>query len=139
MFDDGITPNIYSPDYFNIWDYQTYDKNFSHYNIRMSSEKSINFQLLNGDPDFRLPSEMKYQFLDKIEILDAEDLKDVDFACALNETWGFVDMTVYYSDATKTLTIKPVSDQLTFDKLLAVKFGEKGKDVSWCEGFYYTA
>lgn len=139
MIDDGVTPNIYSPDYFNIWDYKNFDKNFSHYNIRISSENTINFQLQNGDPDFRLPETMKYQYLDKIEILDAEDLKDVDFACALNETWGYVDMNVFYSDATKTLTIKPISEQVTFDKLINVKFGQKGVDPSWCEGFFYTA
>lgn len=139
MFDDGTTPNIYSPDYFNIWQYQTYDKNFSHYNIRMSAENTINFQAQNGDPDFRLPTDMKYQYLDKIEILDAEDLKNADFVCALNETWAYLDMTIYYSEATKILTIKPASDQVTFDKLLSVQFGQKGVDQSWCNGFFYTA
>lgn len=31
MIDDGISPNPFSPDYFNIWDYQSFDKNFSHF------------------------------------------------------------------------------------------------------------
>jgi len=33
---------------------------------------------------------------------------------------------VYYSNATKTLTIKPVNGDVTFDKLIAVKFGVYG-------------
>jgi hypothetical protein len=82
---------------------------------------------------------MMYQYLDKIEILDAEDLKNVDFACALNETWAYVNMNAYYSDATKTLTIKPVTNDVTFDKLIAIKFGQTGKDASWCNGFSYKS
>lgn len=139
MIDDGISPNIFSPDYFNIWDYKTYDKNFAHFAIRMSSQNTINFMLQNGDQDYHPSEQMMYQYLDKIEILDAEDLSNVDFACALNETWSSVDMQVFYANATKTLTIKPVSANVTFDKLLAIKFGVTGKDPSWCKGFYYTS
>ena len=139
MIDDGISPNMFSPDYFNIWDYKTYDKNFAHFAIRMSSSNTINFMLQNGDQDYRPSAEMMYQYLDKIEILDAEDLKNVDFACALNETWDYVDFTAYYADATKTLTLKPVNSNVTFDKLLAIKFGVTGKDPSWCNGFFYKS
>jgi len=74
MIDDGISPNIFSPDYFNIWDYKTYDKNFAHFAIRMSSQNTINFMLQNGDQDYHPSEQMMYQYLDKIEILDAEDL-----------------------------------------------------------------
>lgn len=126
MIDDGISPNPFSPDYFNIWNHEAFDKNFSHFAIRMSSSNTINFMLQNGDQDYRPPQEMKYQYLDKIEILDAQDLQNVDFACALNETWSYVNMTVYYSEATKTLTIKPVNGDVTFEKLIAVKFGVYG-------------
>ena len=139
MIDDGISPNLFSPDYFNIWDYKTYDKNFVHYAIRMSSQNTINFMIQNGDQDYKPDASMMYQFLDRIEILDAEDLQNVTFACALNETWSYVDMIVYYSNATKTLTIKPASDKVTFDKLLAIKFGVTGKDPSWCDGFFYKS
>jgi hypothetical protein len=82
---------------------------------------------------------MKYQYLDRIEILDAEDLAGVNFSCALNETWAYVDMQVYYSNATKTLTIKPVKNDITFDKLIAIKFGVEGQDPSWCKGFFYES
>lgn len=95
--------------------------------------------LQNGDQDYKPSPQMQYQYLDKIEILDAEDLQNVDFACALNETWAYLDMTVYYQNATKTLVIKPASSDVTFDKLLAVKFGVSGKDPSWCEGFFYKS
>jgi len=48
-------------------------------------------------------------------------------------------MVVYYSNATKTLTIKPSTNNVTFDKLLAIKFGVTGKDPSWCDGFFYKS
>ena len=139
MLDDGISPNIFSPSYFDIYQYHTYDKNFTHYNIRMSSDKTINFQLQNGDIDYQLPPNMTYQFLDSIEILNAEDLADSDFACALNRTWDPINFTVYYTNSTKTLTLKPKSAGVTFDQLMAVKFGNSTNDVSWCQGFTYTA
>jgi alpha-glucosidase (family GH31 glycosyl hydrolase) len=53
MIDDGISPNIFSPSYFDIWDYKTFDKNFSHFAIRMSQQNTINFMLQNGDQDYR--------------------------------------------------------------------------------------
>ena len=53
MIDDGISPNIFSPSYFDIWDYKTFDKNFAHFAIRMSQQNTINFMLQNGDQDYR--------------------------------------------------------------------------------------
>jgi hypothetical protein len=82
---------------------------------------------------------MTYQFLDSIEILNADDLADSDFACALNRTWNPINFTVYYNNGTKTLTLKPKSAGVTFDQLMAVKFGNSTKDVSWCQDFTYTA
>jgi len=139
MIDDGISPNVFSPSYFDIWQHQAFDKNFSHYAIRMSSSNTINFMLQNGDISYKPDPKMMYQYLDKIEILDAEDLAKIDFACALNETWSYVNLTVFYTGPTKTLTFKPVDSLVTFDKLVAIKFGEKGKDPSWCDGFSYTS
>jgi len=49
MLDDGESPNLYSPAYMDTWDYETYDKNFTHYGLRMSSEKTINFMVQHGD------------------------------------------------------------------------------------------
>lgn len=60
MIDDGMTPNLYSPDYMDTYQYQTYDKNFSHYLIRYSSDKTINFMLQNGDSDYMPNSTMSY-------------------------------------------------------------------------------
>ncbi len=74
MIDDGISPNLFSPDYFNIYQWKVFDKNFAHYNVRVSSANTINFQLLNGDIDYKPAPGMMYQYLDKIEIHAAEDL-----------------------------------------------------------------
>ena len=60
MIDDGLSPNLFSPDYFNIWDYKTYDKNFVHYAIRMSSQNTINFMVQNGDQDYKPDAGMMY-------------------------------------------------------------------------------
>lgn len=78
--------------------------------------------------------------MDQIDILNAEDLKDSDFACALNRTWIPTNLTVYYSDSTKTLTIKPYAGaNISFDQLFLVKFGNSAKDISYCNGFQYKA
>lgn len=115
MIDDGVTPNLFSPPYMDIYQYQVFDKNFSHYNIRYSAGKTINFQLQNGDSDYKPSSSMNYQFLEQIDILNAQDIADTDFACSLNKSWIPLNMTVYYSESTKTLTIKPNTNTLTYD------------------------
>ena len=115
MIDDGVTPNLFSPPYMDIYQYQVFDNNFSHYNIRYSAGKTINFQLQNGDSDYKPSSSMNYQFLEQIDILNAQDIADTDFACSLNKSWILLNMTVYYSESTKTLTIKPNTNTLTYD------------------------
>jgi alpha-glucosidase len=45
MIDDGITPNLYSPAYMDTYQHTVFDKNFTHYVIRMSSAKTINFMV----------------------------------------------------------------------------------------------
>ncbi len=123
MIDDGISPNLFSPDYFNIYQWKVFDKNFAHYNVRVSSANTINFQLLNGDIDYKPAPGMMYQYLDKIEIHAAEDLQNVDFACGINRGFSFIPMTAFYNNGTKTLVIKPVQTNVTFDQLNIVKFG----------------
>ena len=48
-------------------------------------------------------------------------------------------MTVYYTESTQTLTIKPVGTTITFDQLMLIKFGNSAQDVSYCNGFSYKA
>jgi hypothetical protein len=139
MIDDGISVNPFSPDYMNIYNYQNFDKNFSHYNIRMSSANTINFMLQNGDIDYKPASNMMYQYLDKIEIHDADDLQNIDFACGIDRGFSFIPMTPFYNNGTKTLTIKPSDSNVTFDKLNIVKFGQSGKDPQYCQGFFYKS
>lgn len=45
MIDDGITPNLYSPSYMDTYQHTVFDKNFTHYGLRMSSNKTINFMV----------------------------------------------------------------------------------------------
>jgi hypothetical protein len=139
MIDDGISVNPFSPDYMNIYNYQNFDKNFSHYNIRMSSANTINFMLQNGDIDYKPAANMMYQYLDKIEIHDADDLQNIDFACGIDRGFSFIPMTPFYNNGTKTLTIKPNNSNVTFDKLNIVKFGQSGKDPQYCQGFFYKS
>jgi hypothetical protein len=80
---------------------------------------------------------MMYQYLSKIEIHDADDLKNVDFACGINRGLTFINMTVFYNNGTKTLTIQPSASDVTFDQLLTIKFGVSGVDSQYCKGFFY--
>jgi len=50
---------------------------------------------------------MSYQYLEQIDIMNAADLQSSDFACALDKNWTPINLTVYYTQSTKTLTIKP--------------------------------
>ena len=72
--------------------------------------------------------------------MNAADLENSDFACALDKNWTPINLTVYYTQSTKTLTIKPqFVGSITFAQLMVVKFGDSSKDVSYCNGFFYTA
>lgn len=63
----------------------------------------------------------------------------MDFACALNRSWIPTNLTVYYTESTQTLTIKPTGGDITFDQLSLIKFGKRGVDVDYCQGFSYKA
>lgn len=141
MIDDGITPNLYSPAYMDTYQHDVYDKNFTHYGIRISSNKTINFMVQNGDSAYKPAADRAYQYLEQIDIMNAQDLEGMDFACALNRSWIPTNLTIYYTDSTQTLTIKPMNsgDMITFDQLLLIKFGKTGVDVNYCQGFTYTA
>lgn len=60
MIDDGITPNLYSPAYMDTYAHDTYDKNFTHYGLRYSSNKTINFMVQNGDSAYVPPADRAY-------------------------------------------------------------------------------
>ena len=60
MIDDGISMNLFSPQYMDIYQHDVYDKNFTHYNIRISSNKTINFMVQNGDSNYTVPQGMSY-------------------------------------------------------------------------------
>lgn len=60
MLDDGITPNLYSPAYMDIYQHTVYDKNFTHYGVRYSSNKTINFMVSNGDSSYVPPADRAY-------------------------------------------------------------------------------
>lgn len=139
MIDDGETPNLYSPAYMDTWDYETYDKNFTHYGLRMSSEKTINFMVQHGDSAYQPPAGRQSNYLDQIDIMNAADLANTTFVCALNRSWIPINLTYSFNSYTNVLTLKPVGIDVTFDQVMLIKFGEEGKDISFCNGFTYTA
>jgi hypothetical protein len=142
MLDDGETPNPYSPAYMDTYAHDQFDKNFTHYGLRYSSQKTINFQVQHGDSSYQPAADRAYRLLDKIEIMNAQDLKDTDFACALDASWRPTNLTVFYSESNQILTIKPnatVDSDISFDQAVLIKFGNSQKDVSFCNGFTYNA
>lgn len=62
----------------------------------------------------------------------------MDFACSLNRSWIPTNLTVFYTPSTQILTIKATTD-LSFDQLSLIKFGKRGVDVDYCQGFTYNA
>ena len=113
MIESGQTPHLYSPEDMDPWDNDIYDKNFTHYGVRLSAEKTINFMVQHGDNAYQPPADRQSRFLDQIDILNAKDLANTDFACALNRSWVPTNMTVSYNNATQVLTLK--GGDLTFD------------------------
>lgn len=47
----------------------------------------------------------QHQYLDKVVLVNAEDLKDVDFACAFSTHFDVIPMNVAYDAVKKALTI----------------------------------
>ena len=73
------------------------------------AEKSINFWVDYGDFEYKLPEEMMIDQLDTIQILNAGDLNDTDFACFMGANMSAVNLTANYNPFNYTLTITPMT------------------------------
>jgi hypothetical protein len=98
LVDDGISQNSYDLGVIA----------FTFWKIRYA-EKSINFWVQNGDFNYTPPADQMVDHLDEINIYDAADLNDTNFACFLGTTINPVNLTINYNPYTKTLTLKPTS------------------------------
>ena len=72
------------------------NESFEHYTITHKSAKSIQFQLTDGT---RGAQDESLHRLDKVMILDAEDIQDTDFACVFNLDGSIQELEVYYNSS----------------------------------------
>lgn len=65
--------------------------------------------------------------------MNAEDLKDTDFACAYTFDPHRIDLKIAYDSVAKTLTITP-DEPLGFSKFRSIHWGsEKNGDIAFCK------
>jgi hypothetical protein len=112
LVDDGITKDI------------QFNYNYTYWKLRYA-EKSINFWVQYGDFDYHPPEGMTIDTLQDIQILQAQDLNDTDFACFLGTNLNPINMTIDYNPYTYVLTLKPSNAQntVTFRDIGFIKFG----------------
>lgn len=127
LVDDGISANSYAIG-------ANDSQNFTNWKVRYA-EKSINFWVDMGDFTYEPPEGFQIQYLDKIEILNAEDLKNTSFACALDLNLDAKNLSVDYNNYTKILTIKPslTNPDIKFNGISVIKFGsDEDGDLNLC-------
>jgi len=76
LIDDGNSSNSYAMNDTSV------HQNFTYWKLRYA-EKSINFWVQEGDFTYEPPKGYQIHLLENIQILNAEDLKDSNFACYL--------------------------------------------------------
>lgn len=89
LVDDGISQLSYANNDFTLW------------KLRYA-EKSINFWVKYGNQQYS-PKDQLIDTLDYIDIVDAEDLADTNFACYMGTGLTPVDLLPDYNPDTKTL------------------------------------
>lgn len=73
--------------------------------------------------------------------MQAEDLKDINFACYLGTDIIPKALSVKYDADNKLLSIKPTADTISFKDLGVIKFGNSAKETNFCDPdvFSYAA
>ena len=68
-------------------------------------------------------------------IVNAEDLKDTDFACARNSDSGYSENLAFtYDSGNKSLTIHRSDDSsMNITGIRSIHFGQNGKDLNLCD------
>lgn len=77
--------------------------------------------------------------MDKLIIVNAEDLKDTSFACSIDHKFDIEQLDISYDVNKKTLTISPKSGEtFTFNMFKQITFGSASKkDLNLCDGNTY--
>ena len=102
---------------------------YEYYTLQHSG-KSIKRWNKNESPNEGKENAFK---IDKVIILNAEDLKDTNFACAmLSSASQMTTLTPKYDDATKTLTISPLSGSIAMGQLASIFYGNDAADPNIC-------
>lgn len=70
-----------------------------------------------------------------VVIVNAEDLKDTDFACARNSDSGYSENLAFtYDSGNKSLTIHRSDDSsMNITGIRSIHFGQNGKDLNLCD------
>ena len=73
--------------------------------------------------------------LDFIDILNADDLKDTDFACYMGLNLNPINLTYSYDEDSKILTLKPTFDnpEVKFKDIGFIKFGNSAIEPNFCD------
>ena len=74
--------NGYAEGHLLVDDGQTKDTGFAYWKLRLA-QNTITFWLKDGDRDYVQPEGHMSQYVEKINILQAKDLANVDFACVI--------------------------------------------------------
>lgn len=128
MIDDGISADSYDILADN-------HQKFTYWKLRYAG-KSINFWVQEGDFSYEPPTGYQIHYLQSIDILDAEDLKDSDFACYLGLNLEPINLKKPdYNPSTKVLTIKPdiSHPDVKFNEIGFIKFGNSKVDQNFCD------
>jgi hypothetical protein len=122
LVDDGITTNIFNNTDYTFW------------KLRYA-EKSINFWVQYGDFDYVEPAGMSIATLQDIQILQAADLADTDFACFMGRNLYPVNMTIDYNPDTQVLRLKPTAanNTIKFADIGFIKFGNTKIEPNFCD------
>lgn len=117
FFDDGISEH-------------QLDGNFYEYYTLQHSGKTIKRWNKNESPNEGKENTFK---IDKLIILNAEDLKDTNFACAmLTSASQMTTLKATYDGPTKTLTISPITGAIAMSQLASIFYGNDAADPNVC-------
>lgn len=121
LIDDGESRDSYT------------DNQYAYYAISVYGS-TISIYLNSGNDTYTLPQGMIYDQVEEFKILDASDIKDVDFACYTRVQDGKrVNMTVSYNQYMYTLSIRPeVGDAVRIQDIIEIKYGNSSKDYNPC-------
>jgi len=101
------------------------NKEYQHYNVRLEA-KTVKFETLNS------AALDKYVGLKNVIIPNAADLKDTNFACAVDRNHGSIfDLDISFDG--NTMTLEKSSSSMELFELRDIHFGDRTKDLNLCD------